>query len=108
MSDDYIFSATIKRPVLQTVIKRRPWWNLFGRDTLITKWVSQWVRKSMGINEAEAKWIQSTEGTFPANNLFLRALADDQPASIRDVRLIQNSFPTSYIQTTGSTAKNEG
>lgn len=68
----YVFSCYIKKNI--QILKRRPWWNLFGRDKFVPR--CQWVRVILSdLNEAQSQALREADflsGVWPS--LFMRAI----------------------------------
>ena len=61
MSNTYVFGFTHEST--EQVIKRRPWWNLFGRDQIVP--VKMTTRTSLILDEGTAMRIKNGSDAFP-------------------------------------------
>ena len=63
-------------------LQRRPWWNIFGRDSLVT--VEQWTRKTMELDsKPDIPTVESTIAAFaggPIWGLQLEEMASSTPS----------------------------
>lgn len=95
----YTFSCYVKKNI--PVLKRRSWWNLFGKDKIICK--LQWERFVLnGLNEEQSQALQQANflnDIWPS--LFLMAINDK---NISHVQLEEDSNAVEYIKTEGSIA----
>ena len=94
----YTLSWYTKEPVVY--LKRRPWWSLFGRDTLEYRVMEQ-RHAILGVPEDEAALLMGTQFNYgPFRNLILRLMG-------KDVWMVQfeteagrrNLNPSEYVDT---------
>lgn len=83
----YTFSFYTKRPIPQ--IKRRPWWRVFGRDSI--EYVDKWQRQCFsGLQKDEADILVSASSDYwngPLSRLLLRLMGQ----ALQDIQLEQTS-----------------
>lgn len=94
MNKTYTFSCYVKRDV--PVLKRRPWWNLFGRDTLTT--ARQWVRMCLTDITEDEKDLILGGWDAPAVRLLRRAVG----SVVANVQLEEDVRDASPYVTTGT------
>lgn len=92
----YIFSyyKQIKIPK----IKRRPWWNLFGKDTIIYANDWKWIHHI--IDKSTADIITTDSKTFLTKDLY-KIMFDDEVVCRFQLE-ITNSIPNAYTPTSNS------
>jgi len=99
--NEYLFSCYMT--VNRLRLKRRPWWNLFGRDTLEPYTATE--RICITVGEQEAKLLQEANftgmyGMYGWPHLFIKALGKGESNQISHVCLEQTKFKTEYVKTT--------
>ena len=92
--DLYTFSAYV--PTIIPVIKRRPWWNLFGLDEV--HYEKRMIRRSISITEEEKRELVGMDIFDPQpltvwHGLFLKAFGGE----IAHPELIAGEQPTQYL-----------
>ena len=95
MDTTYILS--FRHKALLPSLKRRPWWNLFGRDKI--EWAEGWQHKvAYGITESEAqllihKKMPPTTGMLLVSRLFKDVcMMQLENASVTTKPYLQTSF----------------
>ena len=86
-------------PTKTPVLKRRPWWNLFGRDTIVTE-ETLGRRVIADIPQDEADLILAASENYwntAFGRIFVRMLG-----KVSMVQLESDPQATSYIPTTGA------
>jgi hypothetical protein len=92
----HIFSFIVKKPC--AVLKRRPWWNLFGRDSI--SYEDRWQSVVLGGLSEEQKNLL-VDSLSPSMQLVLRAAGSEACNVMLEVdpHSVQTSF---YVSTTGN------
>ncbi len=90
-SGNYTFSYY--SPTLEPTLVRRPWWNLFGKDSI--KMVERSTRYTIcGIPECEAQLIVSASNEYwnnPIGRLLLRVI--DKPVAMVQLEQVHATSP---------------
>lgn len=93
-NNTYIFSWSSQR--LAPRIKRREWWNIFGRDTI--ERVIQIDRfEAHGVTEEETRILMAarwTDSTDPLSRLLLRLMGDQ----VSSIQLEVSNIPSKYVK----------
>jgi hypothetical protein len=92
----YVFSGHVRQAYTQ--VKKRKWWDFFGKEEHITKF--HFVRKTMQLSQAEGEALLALHEQAPLRMLFLKAFAGGSLADLRDIQLeASGPVPTQYIKT---------
>lgn len=67
----FVFSYNVAVPT--AVLKRRPWWNIFGRDQLV--YVDRWQQRVLaGLTQEQADFLRSATDNILLSELLLNLL----------------------------------
>lgn len=68
----FVFSYNVAVPT--AVLKRRPWWNIFGRDQLVYE--DRWQRRDLhGLSQEQADYLRGMTDNIVVSELLLNLLA---------------------------------
>ena len=91
----YLFSVHVRQAYTQ--IKKRKWWDFFGKEEHITKF--HFVRKAMKLSQSEGDALFELHHQDPLRTLFLKAFAGGSLGDLRDIQLEYDTFDSDYIKT---------